>query len=173
MVWGDRVHQAQLGMFFAAVAAWVVCGCILTRKPKKAYQLCGLRCRTNISPVVSLSKKKGAVIGLAAAYRSLKKLDRLCDHLLSRAASGNRKGSPRSGMQGVLTQIENLRRTSRQLKIAYGRFANRTFKSYRGASFGVVPRGRRHTPCVIISLTGLLDCQTGADNESNHQNDSE
>ena len=95
MVWGDRVHQAQLGMFFAAVAAWVVCGCILTRKPKKAYQLCGLRCRTNISPVVSLSKKKGAVIGLAAAYRSLKKLDRLCDHLLSRdevgGASGNRK----------------------------------------------------------------------------------
>jgi len=38
----------------------------------------------NISPVVSLSKKKGAVIGLAAAYRSLKKLDRLCDHLLPR-----------------------------------------------------------------------------------------
>ena len=97
MVWGDRVHQAQLGMFFAAVAAWVVCGCILTRKPKKAYQLCGLRCRTNISPVVSLSKEKGAVIGSAAAYQSLKKLDRLCDHLLSRAASGNRKGSPKIG----------------------------------------------------------------------------
>jgi hypothetical protein len=29
-----------------------------------------------------LSKKKGAVIGRAAAHRSLKKLDRLCDHLM-------------------------------------------------------------------------------------------
>jgi hypothetical protein len=31
-----------------------------------------------------LSKKKGAVIGRAAAYRSLKKLGRLCNHLLTR-----------------------------------------------------------------------------------------
>jgi hypothetical protein len=30
------MQQAQLGMFFAAVTAWVVCGCILTRKPKKS-----------------------------------------------------------------------------------------------------------------------------------------
>ena len=29
------MQQAQLGMFFAAVTAWVVCGCILTRKPTK------------------------------------------------------------------------------------------------------------------------------------------
>jgi hypothetical protein len=30
------MQQAQLGMFFVAVAAWVVCGCILTRNPKKS-----------------------------------------------------------------------------------------------------------------------------------------
>ena len=29
------MQQAQLGLFFAVVAAGVVCGCILTRKPKK------------------------------------------------------------------------------------------------------------------------------------------
>jgi hypothetical protein len=42
---------------------------------------CGQRCRANISPAVSLSKKKGAVIGRAAggAYRPLKKLNRVCD----------------------------------------------------------------------------------------------
>ena len=77
------MQQAQLGMCFAAVAAWVVCGCILTRKPKKSVAV-----PDEHQPVVSLSKKKGAVIGLAAAYRSLKKLDRLCDHLLSRDEVG-------------------------------------------------------------------------------------
>jgi hypothetical protein len=29
------MQQVQLGTFFAALAAWVVCGCILTRKPKR------------------------------------------------------------------------------------------------------------------------------------------
>jgi hypothetical protein len=29
------MQQAQLGLFIAAMAAWVVCGCILTRKPRK------------------------------------------------------------------------------------------------------------------------------------------
>jgi hypothetical protein len=29
------MQQAQLGIFFVAVAAWVVCGCFLTRKPKR------------------------------------------------------------------------------------------------------------------------------------------
>ena len=46
-------------------------------------------------------------------------------------------------------------------------------KSYRGGSFRVVPRTLRHTPCVMTSLTGLLESQTAADNESNHDNDSE
>src|SRR5207302_10108770 len=43
--------------------------------------LSGQRCRTNISPAVSVSKKKGAVIGRAAAqaYRPLKKLNQVCD----------------------------------------------------------------------------------------------
>ena len=44
-------------------------------------------------------------------------------------------------------------------------------KSYRGAGFRVVPRALRHTPCVMSSLTGLLDCLTAKDNESNHDND--
>jgi hypothetical protein len=30
------MQQAQLAIFFAALAAWVVCGCIFTRKPKKS-----------------------------------------------------------------------------------------------------------------------------------------
>jgi hypothetical protein len=29
------MQQVQIGTFFAALAAWVVCGCILTRKPKR------------------------------------------------------------------------------------------------------------------------------------------
>jgi hypothetical protein len=37
-----------------------------------------------VSPAVSLSKKKGAVIGRVAAYRSLKKLGRLCNQLFCR-----------------------------------------------------------------------------------------
>jgi hypothetical protein len=38
VVSGDErttMQQAQLGMFFAALTAWVVCGCIFTRKPRK------------------------------------------------------------------------------------------------------------------------------------------
>ena len=45
-------------------------------------------------------------------------------------------------------------------------------KSYRGGSFRVVPRARWHAPCVMASLTGLLDHAT-ADNESKHNNESE
>jgi hypothetical protein len=37
------MQQAQLGMFFAAVFAWVVCGCILTRKPTKKLPMERLR----------------------------------------------------------------------------------------------------------------------------------
>ena len=47
-----------------------------------------------------------------------------------------------------------------------------TFKSYRGGSFRVVPCARWHAPCVMASLTGLLDHAT-ADNESKHNNESE
>jgi len=32
------MQQTQLLMFLAALAAWVVCGCIFTRKPKKRYR---------------------------------------------------------------------------------------------------------------------------------------
>jgi len=65
------MQQLQLVSFVLAMAALVVCGCIFTRKPRKILPKipCGQRCRTNISPVVLLSKKKGAVIGQAAAYR--------------------------------------------------------------------------------------------------------
>ena len=82
------MQQMQLWVFWAIVTAFVVCGCILTRKPRKSYQLkpFGQRGRTNISQAVSLSKKKGAVIGLAAAYRLLKKLNQVCDRGASAAA---------------------------------------------------------------------------------------
>jgi hypothetical protein len=75
------MQQIQLAMFFVAVAALVVTGCILTRKPRKNYsgKPCGQRCQTNISPAVSVSKKKGAVIGGAAARRPLRKLGLDCD----------------------------------------------------------------------------------------------
>jgi hypothetical protein len=36
---------------------------------------------------------------------------------------------------------------------------------------GSVPAGW-HTPCVVTSLTGLLDCLTAQDNESNHDENS-
>jgi hypothetical protein len=77
-------QQIQLAVFAAACAAFLVAGCILTRKSKKSCQLCGQRCRTNVSPAVSLAKKKGAAIGQAPVYRSLKKLGRLYNHLLMR-----------------------------------------------------------------------------------------
>jgi hypothetical protein len=44
-------------------------------------------------------------------------------------------------------------------------------KSYRDASFRVVPRALWHAPCVMTSLTGLLESQTATDNESDHHND--
>jgi hypothetical protein len=37
------MQQTQLLMFLAALAAWVVCGCIFTRKPKKKVPLKTLR----------------------------------------------------------------------------------------------------------------------------------
>src|SRR4029077_9407696 len=74
------------GLFVAAMAAIVVCGCIFTRKPRKKLPTETLRPAVpqEHSRAVSLSKKKGAVIGLAAAYRPLKKLGRRCDVLLMR-----------------------------------------------------------------------------------------
>jgi hypothetical protein len=51
--------------------------------------------------------------------------------------------------------------------------SNRTFKSYGGASFGVVPRASWHAPCVMASLTGLLHRDSGGDTESYHDKDSQ
>ena len=75
------MQQLQLVSFALAMAALVVCGYIFTLKSRKKYQLkpCAQRSRTNISPAVSLTKKKGAAIGRAAAYRPLKKLNQVCD----------------------------------------------------------------------------------------------
>ena len=76
------MQQAQLGMFFAAMLA---CAAASSRGDRsKKYQLCLQQCQANISPAVSLSKKRGAVTGRAVAYQSLKKLGRLYDHLLAR-----------------------------------------------------------------------------------------
>ena len=69
------MQQMQLWIFVAILGAFVVCGCILTRKPRKKLPTETLR------PAVSVSKKKGAVIGRAAGepYRPLKKLNQVCD----------------------------------------------------------------------------------------------
>jgi hypothetical protein len=69
-------------------------------------------------------------------------------------------------------QLRQLRdiRCNPSRRIAW--FANRTIKSHRRASFRVVPRAGWHTPCVVTSLTGLLDCLTAQDNESNHDENS-
>ena len=55
-----------LVIFWAIVTAFIVCGCILTRKPTKKPLGETLR------PVVLLSKTKGALIGRAAGepYKS-------------------------------------------------------------------------------------------------------
>ena len=75
--------KAELGIFLAAMIAFIVCGRILTRKPTKKPARETLRPAVpdEHQPAVSLSKKKGAVIGRAAggAYRPLKKLNRVCE----------------------------------------------------------------------------------------------
>jgi hypothetical protein len=80
----------QLGVFFAAMTALVVCGCILTRKPRKKLPMKAAQTVPDehapgcfaLEPAVSLLKKKGAVIGQAAAYPSLMKLGRVCDQFV-------------------------------------------------------------------------------------------
>ena len=71
--------KAELGIFLAAMSA--AASSRGNRQKSQQGKLCGQRCRTNINPAVSLSKKKGAVIGRAAggAYRPLKKLNRVCE----------------------------------------------------------------------------------------------
>ena len=75
------MQQIQLAMFFVAVAALVVTGCILTRKSRKKLL------RETLRPAVPDEhqpgcfglEEKGAVIGGAAARRPLRKLGRVCD----------------------------------------------------------------------------------------------
>ena len=80
------MQQLQLLSFALAMATLVVCGWVFTRKPRKKLPTQTVRPATpaNVNPAASLSKKKRAVIGRAAAYRSLKKLGRPCDRLLTR-----------------------------------------------------------------------------------------
>src|SRR5215831_10954053 len=67
------MQQLQLVSSALAMAALVVCGWVFTRKPRKKLP----------TETVSLSKKKGALIGRAAGgpYRLLKKLNQVCDGL--------------------------------------------------------------------------------------------
>ena len=65
----------------------------------------------NISPAVLLSKKKRAVVGWAPAYRSLKKLGRLFNHLLTRdkarrIAVDNRQAAGATTPNGTLVSFE-------------------------------------------------------------------
>ena len=78
------MQQLQLVSFALAMAALVVCGWVFTWKPRKKLPTATVRSALpdEHQPVVSLSKKKRAVIGRVAAYRSLKKRGRPSDHLL-------------------------------------------------------------------------------------------
>ena len=66
-----------------ALACATVCGCILTRKPRKKPPTETLRPAVpdEHQPAVSVSKKKGALIGRAAGerYRPLKKPNQVCN----------------------------------------------------------------------------------------------
>ena len=78
------MQQMQLWIFWAIVAVFLVCGCVPhaeTEKKATNGNLAASGAPTNISAAVSLSKKKGAVVGRAAGepYRSLKKLNQVCD----------------------------------------------------------------------------------------------
>jgi len=76
---------------------------------KSCHWKCGQRCRKNISPAVSLSKKKGALIGRAAGERSrpLKKLNQVCRRArdcseLCYAAGGEKAVRHKVTMSGLL-----------------------------------------------------------------------
>jgi hypothetical protein len=64
----DRIHSLRLH-------------CHAETEEKATNKLCDQRCRTNISRAVSVSKKKGALIGRASGepYHPLKKLNQVCD----------------------------------------------------------------------------------------------
>jgi hypothetical protein len=76
------MQQVQLGTFFGALAAWVVCGYILKR------MLPSLRVVVpdEHQPGCFALVKKGAVSGRAAACQSSTKLDPPCD-LITRDAT--------------------------------------------------------------------------------------
>src|SRR5215472_10346191 len=78
------MQQLQLVSFALAIAA--LCGYIFTWKSRKKLPTETLRPAVpdERQPAVSLLKKKGVVIGRAAAYRLLKKLGRVYDRLLRR-----------------------------------------------------------------------------------------
>ena len=82
------MQQAQLGMFFAAVAAWLVCGCILTRRPKKSVPTLRAAVPDEHQPgCFALEEERGGH-WVGSGVPVIKKLDRLCDHLLSRDEVG-------------------------------------------------------------------------------------
>ena len=85
MVLGDEEHHNAAN---AALDFLGDCGRIRSLRlhphaeaDKKATNGNFAGCRTNISPAVSVSKKKGALIGRAAGepYYPLKKLNQVCD----------------------------------------------------------------------------------------------
>ena len=77
------MQQLQLVSFALAMAALVVCGWVFTRKPRKKLPTLRLEPDEHQPGCFALEEERAA-IGRAAAYRSLKKLGRLCEHLLAR-----------------------------------------------------------------------------------------
>ena len=79
-------QQLQLVIFVLAMAALVVCGCIFTRKPSKKLPMKSLKAAVSDEHqpgCFALEEEKGDH-WRAAEYRTLEKLGRLCDHLLTR-----------------------------------------------------------------------------------------
>jgi hypothetical protein len=77
------MQQLQFVSFALAMAALVVWAGSSRGNQEKSCQRkpCGQRCRTNVNPAASLSKKNAAAVGRAAACRSSKKLGRACDQV--------------------------------------------------------------------------------------------
>src|SRR6516165_7467205 len=83
------------------------------------------------------------------------------------------KADIRVGLGSRLAQLRQLGDIGRDPPCLVARSATRHLQIIQGRELSrVVPRARWHAPCVMASLTGLLDHAT-ADNESKHNNESE
>src|SRR5215469_832385 len=79
-----RCNKHNFGYFSPPWLRGLCAAASSREKRKKACQFCGHQRGTNVSPAVSLLKKKEAAIGRAAACRLSEGRDQLYDYLLTR-----------------------------------------------------------------------------------------